>query len=64
VLFGLSMILHTVQAIWKKNWWCFTFVVGCISECTSTITLEFDQLTRYSGNIGVGRQSMVLSMSL
>lgn len=32
VLFGLSMLVHTVQALWKRNWWCFTFVVGCISE--------------------------------
>lgn len=31
ILFGLSMIMHSVQAVWKRTWWGFVFSVGCIS---------------------------------
>ncbi|KAJ5960428.1 uncharacterized protein N7479_007578 [Penicillium vulpinum] len=31
-LFGLSMILHTVQFIWKRQWWASVFTVGCLAE--------------------------------
>lgn len=30
-LFGLSMIAHTVQLVWKRNWWCVVFSIGCLS---------------------------------
>ncbi|OJJ51641.1 hypothetical protein ASPZODRAFT_442865 [Penicilliopsis zonata CBS 506.65] len=32
VLFGLSMILHTVQLVWKRYWWCVVFTLGCLCE--------------------------------
>ncbi|KAL2222962.1 RTA1 like protein-domain-containing protein [Thermoascus aurantiacus ATCC 26904] len=32
VLFGLSMIAHTVQLVWKRNWWCVVFTIGCLTE--------------------------------
>lgn len=32
VLFGLSMIAHAVQSIWKRTWWSMVFTVGCITE--------------------------------
>ncbi|KAJ5818502.1 RTA1 domain protein [Penicillium riverlandense] len=32
VLFGVSLILHTVQFCWKRTWWCSVFAVGCITE--------------------------------
>ncbi|PWY84597.1 RTA1-domain-containing protein [Aspergillus sclerotioniger CBS 115572] len=31
-LFGLSMILHMVQLVWKRTWWCAVFVLGCMVE--------------------------------
>ncbi|KAF4254965.1 hypothetical protein KXW98_004865 [Aspergillus fumigatus] len=31
-LFGLSMILHTVQFAWKRTWWCCVFSIGCLTE--------------------------------
>ena len=31
VLFGLSFLVHTVQAVWKRSWWTLLFSVGCIS---------------------------------
>ncbi|KAB8228578.1 hypothetical protein ETB97_000087 [Aspergillus alliaceus] len=32
VLFGLSMIIHTVQFTWKRVWWCAVFSIGCLTE--------------------------------
>ncbi|KAI9369102.1 RTA1 like protein-domain-containing protein [Aspergillus egyptiacus] len=32
VLFGLSMLAHTAQMVWKRTWWCAVFVVGNLSE--------------------------------
>jgi hypothetical protein len=29
-LFGLSMILHTVQMTWKRTWWTSVFSIGCL----------------------------------
>ncbi|RHZ48637.1 RTA1 domain-containing protein [Aspergillus thermomutatus] len=31
-LFGLSMIVHTVQFAWKRTWWCCVFSIGCLTE--------------------------------
>ncbi|KAF7164071.1 hypothetical protein CNMCM5623_008790 [Aspergillus felis] len=31
-LFGLSMIVHTVQFAWKRTWWCSVFSIGCLTE--------------------------------
>ncbi|OQD71500.1 hypothetical protein PENPOL_c001G06023 [Penicillium polonicum] len=31
-LFGLSMILHTIQFTWKRQWWASVFSVGCLVE--------------------------------
>ncbi|KAJ5773997.1 hypothetical protein N7457_008893 [Penicillium paradoxum] len=31
-LFGLSGIVHTVQFIWKRQWWASVFTVGCLVE--------------------------------
>lgn len=31
VIFGLSLIAHTVQAVWKRSWWCLVFSIGCLS---------------------------------
>ncbi|KAF7590526.1 hypothetical protein BBP40_002714 [Aspergillus hancockii] len=32
VLFGLSMLVHTVQMAWKRTWWCAVFSIGCLTE--------------------------------
>ncbi|KAJ5239951.1 hypothetical protein N7468_004570 [Penicillium chermesinum] len=32
VLFGVSMIAHTVQLCWKRTWWCVVFSIGCMVE--------------------------------
>ncbi|KAJ5188680.1 RTA-like protein [Penicillium cf. griseofulvum] len=32
VLFGLSMILHTIQFAWKRQWWASVFSIGCLVE--------------------------------
>ncbi|KAJ5130498.1 uncharacterized protein N7515_006537 [Penicillium bovifimosum] len=32
VLFGLSMILHTIQFTWKRQWWASVFSIGCLVE--------------------------------
>ncbi|CAG8365928.1 unnamed protein product [Penicillium salamii] len=32
VLFGISMILHTVQFTWKRQWWACVFSIGCLVE--------------------------------
>ncbi|KAH8435146.1 RTA1 domain-containing protein [Aspergillus melleus] len=32
VLFGLSMIAHTIQLVWKRQWWCAVFSIGCLTE--------------------------------
>jgi len=31
-LFSISMILHVVQAWWKRRWWCMLFAVGALTE--------------------------------
>ncbi|KAJ5616176.1 hypothetical protein N7537_001290 [Penicillium hordei] len=31
-LFGLSMIVHTIQFTWKRQWWASVFSVGCLVE--------------------------------
>ena len=30
-LFSLSTILHTIQASWKRRWWCMLFALGALS---------------------------------
>ncbi|KAJ9195579.1 hypothetical protein DTO021D3_5035 [Paecilomyces variotii] len=50
VLFGLSMLVHTVQALWKRNWWCFTFVVGCITEVLGWAARTWSSQCPYNGN--------------
>ena len=30
-LFGLSMVVHTVQSVWKRTWWSLVFSLGCLS---------------------------------
>jgi hypothetical protein len=32
VLFGISMILHTVQFCWTRTWWASVFSIGCLVE--------------------------------
>lgn len=32
VLFGLSMIIHTIQFCWKRTWWCAVFSVGALGK--------------------------------
>ncbi|PYI15052.1 RTA1-domain-containing protein [Aspergillus japonicus CBS 114.51] len=32
VLFGVSMLAHLVQMVWKRTWWCTVFVLGCATE--------------------------------
>lgn len=34
VLFGLSMLAHTVQFTWTRTWWCAVFSIGCLSMYT------------------------------
>lgn len=31
-LFGLSLIIHTIQFIWKRQWWASVFSVGCLGK--------------------------------
>lgn len=31
-LFGLSMIAHTVQCIWSRQWWCSVFAIGAMGK--------------------------------
>lgn len=31
-LFGISMILHTIQFTWKRQWWASVFSIGCLVE--------------------------------
>lgn len=31
-LFGISMILHTIQFTWKRQWWASVFSIGCLGE--------------------------------
>ena len=40
VLFGLSMLLHTAQFVWKRTWWCAVFSVGCLSMSLPTALLS------------------------
>jgi len=30
VIFSLMAIVHTGQAVWKREWWCLVFTVGAI----------------------------------
>ncbi|KAF7719816.1 RTA-like protein [Penicillium ucsense] len=32
VLFGLTMVVHTVQLCWKRTWWCAVFSIGALVE--------------------------------
>ncbi|KAL4924338.1 RTA1 domain-containing protein [Aspergillus undulatus] len=32
VLFGLTMIGHTAQMVWKKTWWTSVFAIGSLTE--------------------------------
>ncbi|OKL60300.1 hypothetical protein UA08_04077 [Talaromyces atroroseus] len=32
VIFALIMIVHTVQMIWTKYWWCSVFAIGAMTE--------------------------------
>jgi hypothetical protein len=34
-LFGLSMIVHTVQMTWKRTWWTSVFSIGCLGKYIS-----------------------------
>lgn len=34
-LFGLSVLLHTFQALYGRKWWCLVFAIGCISKYSS-----------------------------
>jgi hypothetical protein len=45
VLFGLSMLLHTVQFAWKRQWWASVFSIGCLGK---TVTPQ--ALTRKTNN--------------
>ncbi|KAJ5492860.1 hypothetical protein N7539_001606 [Penicillium diatomitis] len=31
-LFGLTMVVHTVQLCWKRTWWCVVFSIGALVE--------------------------------
>ena len=37
VLFGLSMIVHCVQAAWTRGWWNLVFAVGALSKFSAKI---------------------------
>lgn len=44
-LFGVSLLLHSVQTLWKKQWWLLAFVLGALSESqwsmgSSSISLD------------------------
>ncbi|CAL00643.1 sphingoid long-chain base transporter RSB1 [Aspergillus awamori] len=49
VLFGLSMLLHTLQLVWKRTWWCSVFVLGCITEVLGWAARTWSAECPYNG---------------
>lgn len=41
VLFGLTMVGHTIQMVWKRTWWCSVFAVGSLSKQPTPSTLLY-----------------------
>ena len=64
VLFGLSMIAHTVQCVWKRTWWTMVFTVGCMSTLTFSFCLPKINTNEHSGGHRLGRPHMVKPMPL
>ncbi|KAJ5760904.1 hypothetical protein N7520_008060 [Penicillium odoratum] len=49
VLFGLSMIVHTIQFCWKRQWWCVVFSVGCMVELIGWAGRTWSNACPYNG---------------
>ncbi|PYH90125.1 RTA1-domain-containing protein [Aspergillus ellipticus CBS 707.79] len=49
-LFGVSMILHMIQLVWKRQWWCIVFVLGCITELIGWGGRTWSAECPYNGN--------------
>lgn len=66
VLFGVSMLVHTVQLCWKRTWWCSVFSIGCLGKDLSKRISKPTQLTDW-GNSGINRlgwSNVVLPMPI
>ncbi|KAJ5163607.1 uncharacterized protein N7500_005437 [Penicillium coprophilum] len=50
VLFGLSMIIHTVQFTWKRQWWASVFSVGCLVEVIGWAGRTWSAKCPYNGD--------------
>ncbi|KAI9927058.1 hypothetical protein ASPWEDRAFT_46534 [Aspergillus wentii DTO 134E9] len=49
VLFGLSMLLHTVQFTWSRKWWYSVFAVGCLTEVLGWAARTWSSECPYNG---------------
>lgn len=50
VLFGLSMVVHTVQSVWKRTWWSLVFSIGCLSTSPPHIPYISYGIIEYQAN--------------
>ncbi|XHF97643.1 hypothetical protein AWENTII_001221 [Aspergillus wentii] len=50
VLFGLSMLVHLVQMVWKKQWWCCVFSIGCMVEVLGWAARTWSAECPYNAN--------------
>ncbi|KAL3470840.1 RTA1 like protein-domain-containing protein [Aspergillus californicus] len=50
VLFGLTMIGHTVQMVWKRTWWCAVFAIGSLTEVIGWAGRTWSADCPYNGN--------------
>ncbi|KAJ5795558.1 uncharacterized protein N7518_004098 [Penicillium psychrosexuale] len=48
-LFGLSLIIHTIQFIWKRQWWASVFSVGCLVEAIGWAGRTWSAKCPYNG---------------
>jgi hypothetical protein len=62
VLFALSLIIHSAQATWKRQWWAYVFAVGALGELDPPQPLT--DLTIYSGTDRMGWKTMVCILSI
>ncbi|PWY92472.1 RTA1-domain-containing protein [Aspergillus heteromorphus CBS 117.55] len=49
-LFGVSMLIHFAQMVWKRQWWCIVFILGCITELLGWGARTWSAECPYNGN--------------
>ncbi|KAJ5918476.1 hypothetical protein N7466_010468 [Penicillium verhagenii] len=49
VLFGVSMIAHTIQFCLKRQWWCVVFTLGCMVELIGWAGRTWSHSCPYNG---------------